>query len=138
MMFDIHPRLKDDTAEVTHLKLCIVLLMKDRSFPWLILVPERKDIREIYELSAEDRVALIEEVSLTGEIIKKLYNPDKINVGALGNMVPQLHVHVIGRSMTDRAWPGPVWGTGPAEPYSREELRKACDSFRESLSFQLK
>ncbi|MDO8446977.1 MAG: HIT family protein [Deltaproteobacteria bacterium] len=122
--------MKDDTVEVVRLKLSVLLLMKDRSFPWLILAPEREDIGEIHELSVKDRAVLMEEISLASKVIEMLYNPDKINIGALGNVVPQLHIHVIGRFRTDRAWPGPVWGTGPAEPYSGDELRVACERFR--------
>lgn len=132
-MFVLDQRLKDDTLEIRSLKLSKVLLMKDRSFPWLIIVPEREDIREIYELPADDRAALIEEISLASQVIIKLYKPDKINIGALGNVVPQLHIHVIGRFRTDRAWPGPVWGTGPAEPYTEEGLRAACESFKKAF-----
>lgn len=121
-MFILHQRLKEDAIEVTRLKLSRVLLMRDSSFPWLILVPERENISEIHELSMEDRAVLIEEISLASQVIERLYMPDKINVGALGNVVPQLHIHVIGRFRTDRAWPGPVWGTGPAEPYPDEDL----------------
>lgn len=133
-MFVLDQRLKDDTVEVVSLKLSRVLLMKDRSFPCLILVPQREDIREIYELSAEDRGVLMEEITLASQVIVKLYKPDKVNIGALGNVVPQLHIHVIGRFRTDRAWPGPVWGTGPAEPYTEEDLRVTCETFRKALS----
>ncbi len=129
-MFVLNQRLKDDTVEVLSLKLSLVLLMKDRSFPWLILVPKPENIREIHELSAKDRAVLMEEMSLASKVIEMLYKPDKINIGALGNVVPQLHIHVIGRFRTDRAWPGPVWGTGPAEPYSEDELRVVCERFR--------
>ena len=79
--------MKDDTVEVVRLKLSVVLLMKDRSFPWLILVPERENIREIHELSVKDRAVLMEEISLASQVIEMLYKPDKINIGALGNMV---------------------------------------------------
>jgi len=132
-LFVPNQRLKDDTVEVVRLKLSVVLLMKDRSFPWLILVPGRENIREIHELSVKDRAVLMEEISLASQVIEMLYKPDKINIGALGNMVPQLHIHVIGRFRTDRAWPGPVWGRGPAEPYSEDELHKTCEQLREVL-----
>lgn len=132
-MFILHQRLKEDTIEITRLKLSRVLLMRDSSFPWLILVPGRENIREIHELSMEDRAVLIEEISLASQVIERLYMPDKINVGALGNLVPQLHIHVIGRFRTDRAWPGPVWGTGPAEPYSDEELGTVCERLKKAF-----
>jgi diadenosine tetraphosphate (Ap4A) HIT family hydrolase len=121
-MFKLYQRLQKDTIGITQLALSRVLLMNDSSFPWLILVPEREGVREIHELGPEDRLLLIEEITVASEIIRKLYSPDKINIGALGNLVPQLHIHVVGRFRTDRAWPGPVWGTGVARPYAAEEL----------------
>jgi diadenosine tetraphosphate (Ap4A) HIT family hydrolase len=124
MPFALHPTLAGDTVEVARLRLCRVLLMKDRRFPWLILVPEREAVREIYELPAEDRAALIEEIATASEALMRLFQPDKINVGALGNIVPQLHVHVIARFSADPAWPGPVWGLGAAVPYEAKELEE--------------
>ncbi len=122
MPFALHPRLAQDTVEVARLPLCRVLLMRDRRFPWLVLVPERESVREIHELPPEDRAALIEEIAQAGEALSRLFQPDKINVGALGNLVPQLHVHVVARRTTDPAWPGPVWGAGTPEPYEEAEL----------------
>jgi diadenosine tetraphosphate (Ap4A) HIT family hydrolase len=122
MSFTLHPTLARDTVEVTRLTLCRVLLMKDRRFPWLILVPALEEIREIHELAEEDRGLLIEEIALAGRTLERLFQPDKINVGALGNVVPQLHVHVVARFADDPAWPGPVWGSGAAVPYAAEEL----------------
>ncbi|MEW6116958.1 MAG: HIT family protein [Nitrospirota bacterium] len=132
-MFMLHPRLKEDTVEVTRLRLSLVLLMNDRALPWLILVPARKELREIHDLDRNDRRVLIEEIALASAIIKRLYLPDKINVGVLGNLVPQLHVHVIGRFAADRAWPGPIWGTGPSTPYTPEELNLHCTTIREAF-----
>lgn len=130
MAFALHPTLARDTAEVSRLALCRVLLMKDRRFPWVILVPELESVREIHELAPEDRTLLIEEIARAGEVMTRLFAPDKINVGALGNVVPQLHVHVVARFAADPAWPGPVWGSGPAEPYPEGEL----DALRERLA----
>lgn len=122
LMFSLHPTLASDTCRIADLPLSRVLLMKDKGFPWLILVPRRDGVKEIHELTPDDRALLIEEVSLASSLLTGLFNPVKINVGALGNIVPQLHVHVIARFETDRAWPGPVWGNGPKVPYSEEEL----------------
>ena len=122
MPFTLHPTLARDTVELTRLPLCRVLLMNDRRFPWLILVPEREDVREIHELSPADRAALIEEIARASEALAREFQADKVNVGALGNIVPQLHVHVVARTAVDPAWPGPVWGSGPAVPYTVEEL----------------
>ena len=122
--FALHPTLARDTREVVRLPLCRVLLMRDRRFPWLILVPEREPAREIHELAPADRAALIEEIARAGEVLTRLFRPDKLNVGALGNIVPQLHIHVVARFAADPAWPGPVWGSGVALPYAEGELEE--------------
>src|SRR5215210_7906147 len=124
MSFTLHPTLARDTLEVTRLPLCRVLLMNDSRFPWLILVPERDSVREIHELPPADRATLIEEIAQASEVLSRLFRPDKLNVGALGNIVPQLHVHVVARTAADPVWPGPVWGSGPAEPYEENELEE--------------
>ncbi|HWN42957.1 MAG TPA: HIT family protein [Thermoanaerobaculia bacterium] len=134
MPFALHPTLARDTVEVARLPLCRVLLTKDRRFPWLILVPEREAVREIHELSAADRAELIEEIARAGEVLKRLFRPDKLNVGALGNVVPQLHVHVVARFTTDPAWPGPVWGSGPAVPYPDDQLEALRDRLVAEMS----
>ena len=133
MKFTLHHRLQEDTIEIIRLKLSRVLLMNDSSFPWIVLVPEREGVQEVYELSIEDRSVLIEEIAAASEIIRQLYSPDKINIGALGNLVPQLHIHVIGRFRTDRAWPGPVWGSGPARPYQTEKLETVCAGIKKAF-----
>lgn len=120
--FTLHPTLARDTVEVTRLPLCRVLLMNDSRFPWLILVPERDGVREIFELAPDDRRQLVEEIALAEEVIQRQFQPAKLNVGALGNIVPQLHIHVVARFETDPAWPGPVWGSGTAVAYAPEEL----------------
>ncbi|HXI10294.1 MAG TPA: HIT family protein [Thermodesulfobacteriota bacterium] len=132
-MFALHQRLKDDTVEVADLALSRVLLMNDRTVPWLILVPRRAGASEVHDLSENDRAELIEEVTRASQVIRELYCPDKINIGALGNLVPQLHVHVIGRFKTDRAWPGPVWGKDGAEAYGAGELREEVARIRTAL-----
>jgi diadenosine tetraphosphate (Ap4A) HIT family hydrolase len=129
MTFALHPTLARDAVEVARLTLCRVLLMNDRRFPWLILVPERElsgePLREIHQLAPADRAALIEEIARASEVLTRLCNPEKLNVGALGNLVPQLHVHVVGRFAADAAWPGPVWGSGAAVAYSERDLGAA-------------
>ncbi len=122
-MFTLHPRLAADTLEIADLPLCKVLLMKDARYPWLILVPRRDGLREIHQLKVRARSELMEEIAQCSQIIESLFAPDKINVGALGNLVPQLHIHVIGRRTDDAAWPGPVWGVGETEPYDRNKLK---------------
>ena len=120
-MFHLHDRLEADTAPVAQLPLCRVLLMDNRVWPWLILVPTQPGLTEIHQLSREDQHRLMDEIALSSRTLEALFIPDKINVGALGNLVPQLHVHVIARSKADPAWPGPVWGSGFAERYGPEE-----------------
>jgi diadenosine tetraphosphate (Ap4A) HIT family hydrolase len=134
LTFTLHPTLARDTVPVTRLALCRVLLMNDRRFPWLILVPEREGAREIHQLSAADRAVLIEEIARAGEALSTLCQPDKINIGALGNVVPQLHVHAVARFVADPAWPGPVWGSGPAVPYAEGELGELRERLRAALS----
>lgn len=132
-MFQLHERLAGDTAAVCTLGLCRVLLMDNRLWPWLILAPERPGVTEVHHLSPADRARLIEEVAQASEVLEEMFGPDKINVGALGNIVPQLHVHVIARSTTDRAWPGPVWGAGHAERYDPAERDALADKLRARL-----
>jgi len=115
--FTLDPRLAADTAEVGDLALCRVLLMDDARFPWLILVPRRPVISEITDLSEDDAAALWREMHIATRVVQALAKPDKINIGALGNVVAQLHVHVVGRFRSDPAWPGPVWGFETRKPY---------------------
>ena len=115
--FKLDARLEADTLHVGDLPLSSVLLMDDARFPWLILVPRRPAITEIADLGETDALALMGEIRLATRVLLDLSSPDKVNVGALGNVVAQLHVHVVGRFRSDPAWPGPVWGHGTRSPY---------------------
>lgn len=115
--FTLDPQLAADTVHVGDLALCRVLLMDDARFPWLILVPRRAEMSEITDLGPEDARALMDEMRIATGVMLALAKPDKVNVAALGNVVAQLHVHVIGRFRSDPAWPKPVWGIGAATPY---------------------
>ena len=115
-------RLADDTAPVCDLKLCEVRLMDDANHPWLVLVPKVADAVELIDLSAAQREQLSTEIDAAARVLKALFKPDKLNVAALGNLVPQLHVHVIARYTHDIAWPRPVWGAANARPYPPEQL----------------
>jgi len=115
--FALHPQLAVDTSPVTALDLSDLLLMNDARFPWFILVPRRADITEIIDLDAADRTALLDEIVAVSEALRSMTGCDKLNVAALGNQTPQLHVHVIARFRSDAAWPGPVWGKGTAVAY---------------------
>jgi diadenosine tetraphosphate (Ap4A) HIT family hydrolase len=128
--FVLHERLQADSIFIGDLALSQLRLNNVKSVPWLILVPRRPDVREIYQLDAADRTALIEEIAQASRALDALYAPDKINVAALGNQVPQLHVHVIARFTGDAAWPDPVWGKVTMEPY---EL-KAIAEIKEKLN----
>lgn len=115
--FALDPRIAGDTLHVGDLPLCSVLLMNDARFPWLILVPRRAGAREIVDLSLADAQTLMAEIRVASRVLQAVADPDKINVGALGNVVPQLHVHVVARFLSDPAWPGPVWGHGTRTLY---------------------
>ncbi|MCW2273263.1 HIT domain-containing protein [Rhodoblastus acidophilus] len=132
MTFALDPRLEADTVPLGDMALCRVLLMNDSRFPWLILVPRRAGLVEITDLTPSERRALFEEAALAADRLKLLTGAKKINIGALGNVVRQLHVHVVGRSETDAAWPGPVWGAGVAEPY--DDPQPLLDRLRRALT----
>jgi len=118
--FSLDRRLEADTLEIGDLALSRLLLMNDSRYPWFILVPRREGLREIVDLDAGSRTLLIEEIAAVSSFLRALPGVEKINVGALGNVVSQLHAHVVGRRAGDPAWPGPVWGAGVAEPYARD------------------
>ena len=131
--FVLHERLVSDSIFIADWSLSRVLLMNDARYPWLILVPLRANAAEIFDLSTEDRATLIEEVARASEGLKKLSACAKINVGALGNLVPQLHIHVVARGPGDTAWPGPVWGSGPSIPYGDDAANSLIERFRSDL-----
>lgn len=116
-IFELHPRLAADTDAIGVLPLCRVLLMNDTSYPWCILVPAQNGLREMHELEREKRQVLMEEIASVSEAMQRAFSAEKMNVAALGNVVPQLHIHVIARFANDPAWPAPVWGAHPAVPY---------------------
>ena len=129
----LDPRLADDTAPVIDLPLCEVRLMDDANHPWLVLVPKVADAVEIIDLDPAQRTRLSAEIDLAARALKALFKPDKLNVAALGNQVPQLHVHVIARFRDDIAWPRPVWGAAHARPYAPEELVQRVNALRAAL-----
>jgi diadenosine tetraphosphate (Ap4A) HIT family hydrolase len=129
-MFDLDERLGADTVEIGNFSLCKVLLMKDANYPWLILVPRRSSISEVFELSAHDQMQLMEESAYVAQCLKAYSNAVKINIATLGNIVKQLHIHIVARFEDDMAWPGPIWGRGPAKAYSVGELEKRLADLR--------
>jgi diadenosine tetraphosphate (Ap4A) HIT family hydrolase len=133
-MFLLHPTLERDTVEITRLRLCRVLLMRDSTYPWLILVPEREDLRDLDDLSPDDRRLAMDEIDQVSKAMKGLFHPYKMNVAALGNVVEQLHIHVIARFREDPAWPKPVWGLQPPKDYENA----ARDALTARLALALK
>ena len=123
-MFQLDPRLQSDTTFIGRLPLSQVLLMNDSRYPWVILVPARNDVFELYHLSEADRLQLAKESSWVLEKMADHYAAKSMNVAALGNVVAQLHVHHIARFTDDPAWPGPVWGHSPAVPYTPAQLEQ--------------
>ncbi len=123
-MFQLHPQLAKDTHAFGCFTLCRLLLMNDSQYPWFILVPERANIRELHELDDSDRRLLWDESAQLLRALTELFKPDKLNIAALGNQVPQLHVHHLVRYTHDPAWPAPVWGRLPPKPYYSAELYK--------------
>ena len=121
-MFKLDERLLKDTVALGDLALCRVLLMNDSRYPWLILVPRCADMSEVFQLSAAEQQQLWQETSHVGQVLKDIFQADKINIATLGNVVKQLHMHVVVRMQDDAAWPAPVWGNGAAQAYTGEAL----------------
>ena len=132
-VFALHARLAADTTAVADWGLSRVLLMEDARFPWLILVPRRAGLVELHDLEHAEGLVLIEEIRRASSGLKAMTGAAKINVGALGNLVPQLHVHVLARQPGDPAWPGPVWGQGTAVPYAPDTRRALLEKLATAL-----
>ena len=133
MTFQLHPRLEQDCITIGRFELCRLLMMNDSQYPWFILVPERADLQEIYQLSTADRQLLIEESSYLAENLAVLFNADKMNIAAIGNMVPQLHIHHVVRYQIDKAWPAPIWGKFDAVPYTEQQIAGNLVRIKEQL-----
>ncbi len=128
--YQLHERLQADTIALGVSSLCDILLMNDKTWPWLVLVPRRPGTRETYELADTDQLQLMRESAVLGQGLMEHFGGDKLNVAALGNLVPQLHIHHIVRFQGDPAWPAPVWGKQPAIPYDSEALAQRVDELR--------
>ena len=131
--FILDDRLAKDTIHLLEFPLCRFLLMNDRRYPWLILVPRYNDLSEIHDLRDKDQSTLISEVTATTRALEKLFQPEKINVAALGNLVSQLHIHVIARFEEDEAWPNPVWGIGKNVIYPKNEVKPLVNQLTTAL-----
>ncbi len=134
--FALDARLQADTHMLGDFALCRVLLMNDARFPWLILVPRQLGMRELGDLAATDRHLLLDELAHASEALQKMHAPHKLNIAALGNVVEQLHVHVIARQTDDAAWPRPVWGMGSAIAYGDAERDERLATLRARLHLQ--
>jgi len=126
-MASLHPQLQKDCLILGRFELSYLLLLNDANYPWFILVPDREDITEIYQLSGSDRRQLWQESNDLSRHLMDQFTGDKLNIGAIGNLLPQLHLHHLVRYLTDPAWPAPVWGRTVAEAYSDETLRKRIE-----------
>ena len=136
--FQLAPAFLETSAPLTPLQLCEARLQLDARWPWIVLIPRRAGACEIADLTPDERAALMEEIVVAGAAVRAigaaLDRPvEKLNVGALGNITPQLHVHIVGRRADDDAWPGPVWGVGTARAYFANELKRAVDAARAAL-----
>ena len=131
--FVLHPQLAADSHPLAQLGLCELRLMDDANYPWLVLVPRLAEARELIDLDAVQRRVLSDEVDQAARLLRDTLQPFKLNVAALGNLVPQLHVHVIGRFEHDPAWPAPVWGRVAARPYPPEDLVERITLLRDAL-----
>lgn len=129
-MFTLDPRLQQDTLPIGDFPLCRLLLSNDSNYPWFILVPRREDVSELFQLDAADQQQLWKETTELAEMLKDSFDAEKLNVATLGNVVSQLHMHVIVRKREDAAWPAPVWGKHPAVPYSAEQVAAVRERLR--------
>lgn len=132
-MFELHPRLAQDSVVIGRFPLSLLLLSKDANYPWCILVPEREDVFEIHHLSEEDQLQLIRESCRLSEVMTSLFDAHKMNVAALGNVVRQLHLHHIARFVEDAAWPQPIWGKVPVKDYTPKDLAERIKSLQSAL-----
>lgn len=133
MPVSLHPQLQADCAVLGRFALCHLLLMNDANYPWFILVPDQDNVREIYELSVQQQQQLMAESSLLARSLVAAFAADKLNIAALGNVVPQLHIHHIVRYRHDPAWPRPVWGVQPKKPYNDTERAVTIARLRAAL-----
>lgn len=132
--FDLHARLAKDSMVVEDWALCRVLLARDANYPWLILVPRRLGLKELHDLRPDDVAGMMAETMRASRALVDIFKPDKINVAALGNLVPQLHIHVIARFKDDPAWPDPIWGAVPPRAYESIELQQRLTTLRDAFS----
>jgi diadenosine tetraphosphate (Ap4A) HIT family hydrolase len=131
--WSLHPQLQRDTINIGDLPLSRVLIINDANYPWLLLVPRRRDVVEIIDLDEVEQAQLMTEIARAGRALKAVTQCDKLNIASLGNVVPQLHVHIIARRQGDAAWPRPVWGHVPALAYDKAGLEEFVGAVRRKI-----
>lgn len=132
-MFELHPRLAQDSVVIGEFELSLLLLSRDANYPWCILVPKREEVYEIHHLSEEEQLQLIRESCRLSEVMTSVFDADKMNVAALGNVVRQLHIHHIARFTDDPAWPQPIWGKLPAKDYTEADFAERIKRLQNAL-----
>jgi diadenosine tetraphosphate (Ap4A) HIT family hydrolase len=132
-MFELHPRLVQDSVVIGEFDLSLLLLSRDANYPWCILVPKREDVYEIHHLAEDEQLQLIRESCRLSEVMTSVFDADKMNVAALGNVVRQLHIHHIARFTEDPAWPQPIWGKIPAKEYTADEFAERIKRLQNAL-----
>ncbi len=132
-MYELHPQLRKDTIAIGQFELSDVLLMNDERYPWIILVPRREQLREIYQLAEADQQQLLKESNFVSKVMAELFSAHKMNVAALGNIVEQLHLHHVARFTSDAAWPKPIWGVGETVPYSDVAAKAMLSQLKRAL-----
>lgn len=135
-IFRLHPQLAADTVALGQLPLCLVLLMNDARYPWLILVPKRPELRELTDLDPTAQGELMREIDAVARAVSTVCRPDKLNIAMLGNVVPQLHVHIVARSRLDAAWPAPVFGIGNTVAYGDDALMLRMHELKAALDIE--
>lgn len=134
LKFELDPQLQNDSVVLGEFPLSLVLMSRDANYPWCILVPRRKGVYAVHHLAEEDRLQLMKESCHLAEVMADVFVPDRMNVAALGNVVPQLHVHHVARFKTDPAWPKPVWGVVEAKAFTEDELKERVSRLRSALA----
>jgi diadenosine tetraphosphate (Ap4A) HIT family hydrolase len=133
-MFKLHDMLENDCIRLAETDLNLLLLMNDSGYPWFVLVPKREHIKEMFQLSDKEQLQFTKESAFLAEQLYRLFEADKMNIAALGNMCPQLHIHHIARYKSDKSWPAPIWGKFPTEAYSKEQINVLKEKIKPSLS----
>lgn len=134
-MFRLHPQLEKDTILIGDLKFCRLLLMNNNFYPWLILVPKKSALVEITDLDDDEQINLMREINLVARLMQKIFKPDKLNIAALGNIVPQLHIHIIGRFKNDSTFPRPIWSDIKVENYKPDQALEIITKIKKGLDF---